>query len=54
MPRAPDTLAGIISYVCDSQMVENFEGCEWLDNRGLDERVAKMGRYSYGMYGTEV
>lgn len=51
MPRSPDTLAGAISYICDSQMVENFEGCEWLDNKGLDKRVAGMGQmYSYGTY----
>jgi hypothetical protein len=51
MPRAPDTLAGVISYVCDSQMAENFEGCEWLNTKELNERVAGMGRmYSYGTY----
>lgn len=30
-------------------MVENFEGCEWLDDGELDAGVEAMGKkYSYG------
>ena len=49
LPRAPDTIAAIASYVADSKMLDDFEGCEYLGNRDLFNRIAGLGkRYTYG------
>ena len=49
LPRSPDTIAAVASYVADSRMLEDFEGCEYLDNRQLFNRIAGLGkRYVYG------
>jgi hypothetical protein len=49
LPRAPDTLMAVISYVANSNMLDDFEGLEYLEKSGLDDRVNGLGkRYSYG------
>ena len=49
LPRAPDTIAAVVSYVSESKMLEDFEGLEYADDRELYQRVATTGkRYVYG------
>lgn len=51
LPRTPDTLGGVISYICNSRMLGDFDGCEGLQNKDLKKRVAKLGKhYTYGKY----
>jgi hypothetical protein len=51
LPRAPDTLGGVISYLCDSHMLYNFDQCTELGNRELCRRIEGFGKeYSYGKY----
>lgn len=51
LPRAPDTLLGVMSYVADSKMLEDLDGCEVLNNKDIDERVMGLGkRYGYGQF----
>ncbi len=51
LPRSPDTIAGVASYVADSRMLDDFEGCEYLDNRQLFNQIAGLGkRYVYGKW----
>jgi len=42
LPRAPDTILSVMSYVADSHMLDDFEGCEVLEskkNREQDFRI---------------
>ncbi|KAN0110928.1 hypothetical protein V8E51_007315 [Hyaloscypha variabilis] len=40
VPRPPDTLGGVISYICDSRMLDTFDG-----------RTSRLGKkYTYGEY----
>jgi hypothetical protein len=49
MPRVPDTVAGVLSYVTDSQVLSEVEGCEHLTTRELENRIVAHGeRYVYG------
>ena len=49
LPRTPDTLAAVMSYICASQMLDDFEGLECLDKGERDRRiVALKKRYEYG------
>jgi hypothetical protein len=49
LPRAPNTIATVASYLADSRMLDDFEGCEYLGNRDLSNRIAGLGkRYVYG------
>ena len=49
LPRAPDTLLGVISYLADSNMLEDFEGLENVEKREMDDRIMGLGkRYGYG------
>jgi hypothetical protein len=49
LPRAPDTIAAVVSYVADSRMLDDFEGFEYLDDREMNSRLAVTGkRYVYG------
>jgi hypothetical protein len=49
LPRAPDTVAGIVSYVSDSRMLEDFEGAEYLDDMEVRNMIVGKGkRYVYG------
>jgi hypothetical protein len=49
LPLAPDTVAAVLSYISDSRMLSDFEGCEYLNDRDLGNRIAGLGkRYVYG------
>ncbi|KAE9364165.1 hypothetical protein N431DRAFT_563555 [Stipitochalara longipes BDJ] len=51
LPRPPDTLGGVISYLCDSRMLYNFDQCTGLEDRELRNRISRLGKeYSYGEY----
>ena len=50
MPRKPDNVAAVLTYVCQSRMVEDFEGVETLSVRERDRRIRDLGkRYGYGV-----
>jgi hypothetical protein len=49
LPRAPDTLLGVISYIADSKMLDDFEGTEVLKDKDIENRINGLGkRYGYG------
>jgi hypothetical protein len=49
LPSAPDTVLGVMSYVADSKMLYDFEGCEYLEGSYMDNRIQGLGkRYMYG------
>jgi hypothetical protein len=51
MPRKADTLAGVMSYLCDSHMLVDFEGCEVGDGKEMEKRIGRGGkRYGFGRY----
>lgn len=39
IPRKPATLGAVMSYLCSSRMLDDFEGTECLDERSRDQRV---------------
>jgi len=48
LPRKPDNVATVLTYVCRSQMVEDFEGVEVLSVRERDRRIRDLRkRYRY-------
>jgi hypothetical protein len=51
LPRAPDTLMGVMSYVADSKMLDDFDGAEVLKRNDIDDRINGLGkRYGYGRF----
>ena len=51
LPRPPDTLGGVISYLCNSRMIDNFDGCTGVGNGELEKRISRLGKkYNYGEY----
>lgn len=49
LPRAPDTLLGVISYLADSNMLGDFDGLENVEKKEMDDRIGGLGkRYGYG------
>jgi hypothetical protein len=49
LPLMPNTVAAVGSYVSDSRMISDFEGCEYLNNRDLANRIVGLRkRYVYG------
>jgi Protein of unknown function (DUF3433) len=49
LPRRPDSVAAIMSYICASRMVEDFEGSECLSTGMMQKRVEGLKkRYHYG------
>jgi hypothetical protein len=51
LPRTPDTVLGVMSYLADSRMLDDFDGCEMLSNKEADDRVNGLGkRYGYGRF----
>jgi hypothetical protein len=44
LPRAPNTVAAVLSYICDSTMLGDFEGCEYLNDRDLGNHIAGLGK----------
>ena len=50
MPRTPDTLASVWTYLCASHMLEDFDGMEFLSEAVRDKVIRDSGRkYFYGM-----
>ncbi|KAK4443771.1 hypothetical protein QBC34DRAFT_310409 [Podospora aff. communis PSN243] len=48
LPVSPDSLAGVVYYVCDSHMLKDFERLSMLGTRERDRRVERMARrYSF-------
>ena len=51
VPRPPDTLGGVISYICDSRMLDTFDGYTELGNGEMARRISRLGKkYTYGEY----
>jgi hypothetical protein len=51
LPRVPDTLLGVMSYVADSKMLDNFEGLEMMEKKDADNKIGGLGRrYGYGRF----
>jgi hypothetical protein len=51
LPRTPDTLGGVISYLCASRMLDDFDCSSGLGSRELEKRIVGLGkRYTYGEY----
>lgn len=44
VPREPRTVGAVMSYLCGSGMLDDFEGCEGLDERARGERVRSWGK----------
>jgi hypothetical protein len=55
LPRAPETLGAVVSYVADTRMLGDFEGYEYLDDRDMGARLTMTGKkYVYGkMHGSD-
>lgn len=50
LPRMPDTLAAVFTYLCSSFLLADFEALEGLDEKDRDRRiVAWEKRYQYGI-----
>ena len=48
LPRKPDSVAAVLTYVCQSRMVEDFEGVELLSVKERDRRIRDLRkRYGY-------
>lgn len=47
IPREPRTVGAVMSYLCGSRVVDDFEGCEGLDERTRGQRVRGWGK-KYG------
>jgi hypothetical protein len=49
MPVDPRTVAGALWYVCESRMLDDFDGMALLNARDRERRVKQLGkRYYYG------
>lgn len=49
LPRKPDNMAAIMTYVCDSKMNEDFEGLEKVDVKERNKKIVGLRkRYRYG------
>lgn len=44
IPRTPSTLAAVMSYLCSSRMLDDFEGMEGLDDRTKKQRSRVMSK----------
>jgi hypothetical protein len=50
MPREPDTLASVWTYLCASEMLGDMEGMEYMDEKRRDRSIRVGGRrYFYGI-----
>jgi hypothetical protein len=50
LPRKPDNTASVMTYVCDSKIVDDFEGAEKLKGRQRDRWIEGLGKkYEYGL-----
>jgi hypothetical protein len=49
LPRPPGTVAAVASYVSDSRMLNDLEGCEYLTTLELSRKVIGLRKkYVYG------
>jgi hypothetical protein len=49
LPRRPDTIASVMTYVAGTAMVRDFYGLEEMSVRDRNKAVRKMGKtYAYG------
>ncbi len=49
MPVSPQTIAGALYYVSQSQMLDDFSGISQLDEKEKERRIRELGgRYYYG------
>jgi len=49
LPIPPDSLAGVIYYVCDSSMLKDFERLSTLEKSDRERRIERMSRnYRFG------
>ncbi|KAI9869325.1 MAG: hypothetical protein M1813_000114 [Trichoglossum hirsutum] len=44
LPRRPDTIAAVLTYLCESKMLRDFKGMAMLEARSRDRVVAKWGK----------
>ena len=50
MPREPDTLASVWTYLCASEMLKDMDGMEYIDEKRRERSIRVGGRrYFYGM-----
>lgn len=42
IPRKPDTLGGVMSYMSGSRLVDDFEGAEWQDEQTRDRSIIDL------------
>jgi hypothetical protein len=50
LPRKPDSVANVMSYVAGTEMCHDFEGLELLKVEERDRRIRELGkRYGYGL-----
>ncbi|KAK1823265.1 hypothetical protein LTR12_002338 [Friedmanniomyces endolithicus] len=48
MPRKPDTVGAVMSYLSTSKMLHGFEGVDWQDGEERDRRIRLVGkRYTF-------
>ncbi|KAK0258987.1 hypothetical protein LTS09_006275 [Friedmanniomyces endolithicus] len=48
MPRKPDTVGAVMSYLSTSKMLHDFEGVDWQDGEERDRRIRLVGkRYTF-------
>jgi len=49
LPRRPDTIAAVMTYVAETSMVKDFQGLESMSTKERNKAVAEMGKvYAYG------
>jgi ketopantoate reductase len=50
LPRKPDSVANIMSYVAGTEMCRDFEGLELVKVEERDKRIRELGKkYGYGL-----
>lgn len=50
LPRKPDNIAAVMTYVCNSAMNKDFEGVERVDLKERDKQIRGLGKkYRYGL-----
>ncbi|KAF2665464.1 hypothetical protein BT63DRAFT_459042 [Microthyrium microscopicum] len=55
LPRKPDNVASVMTYVCESRMVRDFAGLERASQKERDKAIISLDkRYGYGMVEKQV
>ena len=44
IPRKPDTVGAVMSYLCASRILDEFEGMEGLDEKTRNQRIRAVGK----------